>query len=93
MLKDFIPQLQPLFCSRASLLKAQEAIAGTNLDCQLRIRIADGRDIPLNISRADIETIISDHIDKVEANIHMELDTIVDEETGTTDNNNQETTE
>lgn len=80
--KDFIPELQPMFCSRASLVEAQDKLTKyDDLDCQLRLRFANGNDMPLKISRADIETIISDLLEDVEANIQKKLDAIVNEET------------
>lgn len=37
-----ILELQPLFCTRASLLQAQEMLEqNAELDCQLRLRFAD----------------------------------------------------
>ena len=81
MTKDFIPELQPLFCSRASLLQAQDKLNNNpELDCQMRLRFADGSQVALNIKRADIENIISDHISNVESSIHNALDNIVNEE-------------
>ena len=81
MTKDFIPELQPLFCSRASLLEAREKLGKYNeLDCQLRLRFANGYDIPLKIRRADIEKIVSGYIASVETSISDALDNIMDEE-------------
>ena len=81
MAKDFIPELQPLFCSRASLLQAQDKLTNNpDMDCQMRLRFADGSEVALKIKRADIENIISDHISNVESSIHNALDNIVNEE-------------
>ena len=81
MTKDFIPELQPLFCSRASLLQAQDKLnSNPDMDCQMRLRFADGSEVALNIKRADIEDIIRDHISNVESSIHNALDNIVNEE-------------
>lgn len=82
MTTDFIPELQPLFCSRASLLQAQEKLNNnSNMDCQMRLRFADGSEVALKIERADIENIITEHINSVESSIHDMLDEIVTEET------------
>ena len=71
MTKDFIPELQPLFCSRASLLQAQDKLTNNpDMDCQMRLRFADGSEVALKIKRATIET-----------SIHKTLDEIVTEET------------
>ena len=54
-----ILELQPLFCTRASLLQAQEMLEqNAELDCQLRLRFANGHEIPLKVKRTDIETLI-----------------------------------
>lgn len=82
MAKDFIPELQPLFCSRASLLKAQEKLNDNpDMDCQMRLRFADGSQVALNIKRNDIETIIAECVTNIEASIHSALEDIVTEET------------
>lgn len=92
MTKDFIPEtgpaaslveeLQPLFCSRASLLQAQDKLTNNpDMDCQMRLRFADGSEVALKIKRADIENIITEHISTIEASIHNTLDEIVTEET------------
>lgn len=76
--KDFIPELQALFCSRASLLEAKDKLnRHKDLDCQIRLRFANGQDMPLKISRAGIKTIIDDHIAEVEASIQKKLDASV----------------
>lgn len=80
--KDYIPELQPLFCLRATLLEAQAKLeAYRDQDCQLRLRIASGPDFPLNIGRDDIEAIISNHIADVEAAINQILNDIDNFET------------
>lgn len=92
MTKDFIPEtgsdaslveeLQPLFCSRASLLQAQDKLTNNpDMDCQIRLRFADGSEVALKIKRADIENIITEHISTIETSIHNTLDEIVTEET------------
>lgn len=92
MTKDFIPEtgpaaslveeLQPLFCSRASLLQAQDKLTNNpDMDCQMRLRFADGSEVALKIKRADIENIITEHISTIETSIHNTLDEIVTEKT------------
>ena len=52
MVKDFIPELQPLFCSRASLLQAQDKLTNNpDMDCQMRLRFADGSEVALKIKQ------------------------------------------
>ena len=86
MAKDFIPELQPLFCSRASLLQAQDKLTNNpDMDCQMRLRFADGSEVALKIKRADIENIITEHIGTIETSIHNTLDEIVTEETNQND--------
>lgn len=83
MTKDFIPELQPLFCSRASLLQAQDKLTNNPyMDCQMRLRFADGSEVALKIKRTDIENIITEHIGTIETSIHKTLDEIVTEESG-----------
>lgn len=83
MAKDFIPELQPLFCSRASLLQAQDKLTNNpDMDCQMRLRFADGSEVALKIKRADIESLISEQVSNVESSIHNALDAIVTEESG-----------
>ena len=82
MAKDLISELQPLFCSRASLAQAQQVIKNNpHLDCQMRLRFADGSEVALKIKRADIEDIIDEQVSKIETSIHNTLDEIVTEET------------
>ena len=46
MAKDLISELQPLFCSRASLLQAQDKLnSNPDMDCQMRLRFADGSEV------------------------------------------------
>lgn len=81
MAKDFIPELQPLFCSRASLLQAQDKLTNNpDMNCQMRLRFADGSEVALKIKRTDIENIITEHIGTIETSIHSTLDEIVTEE-------------
>ena len=51
------------------------------MDCQMRLRFADGSEVALKIKRADIENIITEHISTIETSIHNTLDEIVTEET------------
>lgn len=52
-------ELQPFFCTRASLLQAQEMLEkNAELDCQLRLRFANGHEVVLKVEQADIETLI-----------------------------------
>ena len=82
MAKDFIPELQPLFCSRASLLQAQDKLTNNpDMDCQMRLRFADGSEVALKIKLDDIENIITEQIGTIETSIHSTLDEIVTEET------------
>ena len=86
MTKDFIPELQPLFCSRASLLQAQDKLTNNpDMDCQMRLRFADGSEVALKIKRTDIENIIAEHIGTIETSIQSTLDEIVTEETNQND--------
>lgn len=72
---QIISDLQPLFCTRASLLKAQEKMNdNTELDCQLVLRFADGTQQPLNIKRADIENMLLVRIYSVEQDITAALE-------------------
>lgn len=86
MTKDFIPELQPLFCSRASLLQAQDKLTNNpDMDCQMLLRFVDGSEVALKIKRADIENIIKKHIGTIETSINSTLDEIVTEETNQND--------
>ena len=81
MQKDFIPELQPLFCSRASLLQAQNKLNDNpNMDCQMRLRFADGSEVVLNIRRTDIENIITESVGNIETSINNTLTEIATEE-------------
>ena len=81
MQKDFIPELQPLFCSRASLLQAQNKLNDNpNMDCQMRLRFADGSEVVLNIRRTDIENIITESVGNIETSINNTLTEITTEE-------------
>ena len=67
-----ILELQPLFCTRASLLQAQEMLEqNAELDCQLRLRFANGYEIPLKVKRTEIETLIE--IQKTATEKHIEV--------------------
>lgn len=67
-----ILELQPLFCARASLLQAQEMLEqNAELDCQLRLRFANGYEIPLKVKRTEIETLIE--IQKTATEKHIEV--------------------
>ena len=81
MQKDFIQELQPLFCSRASLLQAQNKLNDNpNMDCQMRLRFADGSEVVLNIRRTDIENIITESVGNIETSINNTLTEIATEE-------------
>lgn len=81
MAKDLIPELQPLFCSRASLLQAQDKLnSNPDMDCQMRLRFADGSEVALNIKRNDIESLISEQVSNVESSINNALNATVAEE-------------
>lgn len=82
MAKDFIPELQPLFCSRASLLQAQDKLTNNpDMDCQMRLRFADGTEVALLISRTDIVSLLSHSLMSVENDINDTLDDIQNEQT------------
>lgn len=82
MAKDFIPELQPLFCSRASLLQAQDKLTNNpDMDCQMRLRFADGSEVALKIKRADIVSLLSHSLMLVENDINDTLDDIQNEQT------------
>ena len=81
MTKNLISELQPLFCSRASLLQAQEKLnSNPDMDCQMRLRFADGSEVALNIKRNDIESLISEQVSNVESSINNALNATVAEE-------------
>ena len=81
MAKDLISELQPLFCSRASLLQAQDKLnSNPDMDCQMRLRFADGSEVALNIKRNDIESLISEQVSNVESSINNALNATVAEE-------------
>ena len=78
MTEDLIPELQPLFCSRASLLQAQDKLTNNpDMDCQMRLRFADGSEVALKIKRADIENIITEHIETIETSIDSTLENFI----------------
>lgn len=68
---NLIQTLQPLFCSRAALVAAQQKLNDNpELDCQLRLLFADGTVHPLPIKREDIESLIQTAKSDVEAAIN-----------------------
>ena len=72
---NIITDLQPLFCSRASIEHAQQMMTNkSDMDCQLRLRFADGSEAVLSISRTDIENILTAHKTSVETEISNLLD-------------------
>ena len=74
MEKEIINSLQPLFCTRASLLQAQDKLTGNpEIDCQMRLRFANGAELTLNLTRDDIERMISSSLNAVETNIEAKL--------------------
>lgn len=78
MTENLIPELQPLFCSRASLVQAQDKLTNNpDMDCQMRLRFADGSEVALKINRSDIEDIIAEHISTIETSIQSTLEDII----------------
>lgn len=74
MEKELINSLQPMFCTRASLLQAQDKLTGNpEVDCQMRLRFANGAELALNLTRDEIERMISTSINAVETNIEATL--------------------
>lgn len=64
-----------MFCSRASLIKAQAKLAdNTDPDAQLVVRFSDGTQKALNIKRADIENMLYTYQQCVETEIQNALD-------------------
>lgn len=65
-----ISNLQPLFCSRAALVKVENRLnEDHNADCQLMLRFNDGSMLPLLLNRETIVGIIAAQKEKVEADI------------------------
>lgn len=65
-----ISNLQPLFCSRAALVKVENRLnESPNADCQLTLRFNDGSMLPLLFNRETIVDIIAAQKTKVEADI------------------------
>lgn len=65
-----ISNLQPLFCSRAALVKVENKLnENPNMDCQLMLRFNDGSMLPLLFNRATISDIITAQKAKLEAGI------------------------
>lgn len=74
MEKELINSLQPMFCTRASLLQAQDKLTGNpEVDCQMRLRFSNGAELTLNLTRDEIERMISTSINAVETNIEATL--------------------
>lgn len=72
--KELINSLQPMFCTRASLLQAQDKLTGNHeVDCQMRLRFANGAELALNLTRDEIERMISSSLNAVETNIEAKL--------------------
>lgn len=87
---NIISELQPLFCSRAALLKAQDKMdSNPDMDCQLLIRFADGSQAPLPIKRAGIASIIALEKYTVEGDIDKTINPTAEGETETTDQTNE----
>ena len=64
---ELINNLQPLFCTRASLLQAQDKLTSNpEVDCQMRLRFANGAELALNLTRDEIERMISSSLNAVE---------------------------
>ena len=71
---ELINSLQPLFCTRASLLQAQDKLTGKpDVDCQMRLRFANCAELALNLTRDEIERMISSTLNAVEKNIEAKL--------------------
>lgn len=71
---ELINSLQPMFCTRASLLQAQDKLTGNpEVDCQMRLRFANGAELALNLTRDEIERMISSSLNAVETNIEAKL--------------------
>jgi len=86
MVKDFIPELQPLFCSRASLLQAQDKLTNNpDMDCQMRLRFADGSEVALKNKRTHIKNTITKHNDTNKTSKQSTQHEIVTEETNQND--------
>lgn len=82
MTTNQITELQPLFCSRASIVKAQEKLNDNpDMDCQLRLRFDDGISVALLISRTDIVSLLSHSLMSVENDINDTLNDIQNEQT------------
>lgn len=74
MNNDLINSLQPMFCTRASLLQAQDKLTSNpEVDCQMRLRFANGAELALNLTRDEIERMISSGLNAVETNIEAKL--------------------
>lgn len=70
-----ISNLQPLFCSRAALVKAENKMNDyPEMDCQLVLQFNDGTFSPLLLQRDDIATLLSARIADVEKQIETALD-------------------
>lgn len=66
-----ISNLQPLFCSRAALVKAENKMNDNpDMDCRLCLQFNDGTVHPLPMQRKDIETLIASQKEKIEARIN-----------------------
>lgn len=76
---SMISTLQPLFCSRAALVKAQNRMTHyladyPEMDCQLVLQFGDGAMCPLSgISRDDIEELLAARLAHVEQLIQSVL--------------------
>lgn len=74
MENELINNLQPMFCTRASLLQAQDKLTGNPaVDCQMRLRFANGAELALSLTRDEIERMISSSLNAVETNIEAKL--------------------
>lgn len=66
-----ISSLQPLFCSRAALVKAENKMNDNpDMDCRLCLQFNDGTLHPLPMQRKDIETLIASQKGKIEESIN-----------------------
>lgn len=77
-----ISDLQPLFCSRAALVKVENKMSDyPDADCRLSLQFNDGSMLPLPLGRNEIVSLIASQKDKIEASIGELLDASENETT------------
>ena len=82
--------LQPLFCSRATIVKAQNSLnEKSELDCRLLLQFADGSQVPVLLGRESIESLFQNLLSLFEENIEETFNT-PDTEEPTTEEPTQE---